>query len=481
MSAHRRDFGATLRGRSRHELLKRSSTSSWSAAARPARPPPTISRARPQGRAHRPGRTHQALRRRDPAAADQRLRHPGPPPQSARQPGDDDLAARSAASTCRSTAASSAWSTARNSTNGCARAPSRPARRGSPADSRPITRDRRRSAAHPFRTEGRGAGAHGHSRARIVIGADGANSSRRTAGGARARKRGALRLRLPRDHRDAARRRRRRPRLSACEIYYRGALSPDFYAWIFPHGDTMSVGTGSAQKGFSLKSVGSRSLRSQTGLSDASARFAARARPIPRSRCPAGTTAATSCSQATPRASSRRRRAKASTTRCSAGGSRGEAAEQALVTGDARALGLARKHFMKAHGRVFWILGIMQYFWYGNDKRARAVRQHVPRHGRPAPHLGSLHEQGTAASRPDRARAHLLQGSRPSPEARAAMIGARSRRDIEIAVAARGSRGRRGRRRTDDRDRALVREPDTSRGCGRRIGFSARRGRPSSC
>jgi geranylgeranyl diphosphate/geranylgeranyl-bacteriochlorophyllide a reductase len=24
---------------------------------------------------------------------------------------------------------------------------------------------------------------------------------------------------------------------------------------------------------------------------------------------------------------------------------------------------------MKAHGRVFWILGMMQYFWYSNDKR----------------------------------------------------------------------------------------------------------------
>jgi geranylgeranyl reductase len=40
-----------------------------------------------------------------------------------------------------------------------------------------------------------------------------------------------------------------------------------------------------------------------------------------------------------------------------------------LQTGDARALGLARKSFMKAHGRVFWILGIMQYFWYKNDQR----------------------------------------------------------------------------------------------------------------
>ena len=24
---------------------------------------------------------------------------------------------------------------------------------------------------------------------------------------------------------------------------------------------------------------------------------------------------------------------------------------------------------MKAHGRVFWILGVMQWFWYASDKR----------------------------------------------------------------------------------------------------------------
>ena len=52
-----------------------------------------------------------------------------------------------------------------------------------------------------------------------------------------------------------------------CEIHYRGALSPDFYAWIFPHGDTMSVGVGCAQRGFSLKSSVSR-LREATGLKE---------------------------------------------------------------------------------------------------------------------------------------------------------------------------------------------------------------------
>jgi geranylgeranyl reductase len=46
-----------------------------------------------------------------------------------------------------------------------------------------------------------------------------------------------------------------------------------------------------------------------------------------------------------------------------------EAAQACLETGDTRALGLARKRFMKVHGRIFWILRMMQYFWYGSDKR----------------------------------------------------------------------------------------------------------------
>jgi geranylgeranyl reductase len=46
-----------------------------------------------------------------------------------------------------------------------------------------------------------------------------------------------------------------------------------------------------------------------------------------------------------------------------------EAANQFLRTGDARALATARRRFMKAHGKVFWVLGIMQRFWYVNDRR----------------------------------------------------------------------------------------------------------------
>jgi geranylgeranyl diphosphate/geranylgeranyl-bacteriochlorophyllide a reductase len=40
-----------------------------------------------------------------------------------------------------------------------------------------------------------------------------------------------------------------------------------------------------------------------------------------------------------------------------------------LQTRDARVLAQARKRFMKAHGMVFRVLGLMQRFWYGNDNR----------------------------------------------------------------------------------------------------------------
>ena len=38
-------------------------------------------------------------------------------------------------------------------------------------------------------------------------------------------------------------------------------------------------------------------------------------------------------------------------------------------------LAQARKRFMKAHGTVFRVLGIMQWFWYRNDRlRERFVK-----------------------------------------------------------------------------------------------------------
>jgi geranylgeranyl reductase len=46
-----------------------------------------------------------------------------------------------------------------------------------------------------------------------------------------------------------------------------------------------------------------------------------------------------------------------------------DAIQQFLLTGDARALAAARRRFMRMHGAVFWILGIMQRYWYSSDNR----------------------------------------------------------------------------------------------------------------
>jgi geranylgeranyl reductase len=46
-----------------------------------------------------------------------------------------------------------------------------------------------------------------------------------------------------------------------------------------------------------------------------------------------------------------------------------EAVDRFCATGDARELALPRQRFMKMHGQVFWILGVMQRFWYVSDRR----------------------------------------------------------------------------------------------------------------
>ena len=202
-------------------------------------------------------------------------------------------------------------------------------------------------------------------RARTVIGADGAVSAvaRQTVAGAdevpyvfayheivRSPRSGAADF-------DGAR----------CDVYYQGCLSPDFYAWIFPHGETTSVGAGSAHKGFSLRNaVGA--LRDATGL-DAAETVRREGAPIPlrplrrwdngRDVVLAGDAAGVVAP------------ASGEGIYYSMAGGRlaAEAVDAFLATGDARALATARKRFMKAHGRVFWILGVMQWFWYANDRR----------------------------------------------------------------------------------------------------------------
>ncbi len=156
-------------------------------------------------------------------------------------------------------------------------------------------------------------------------------------------------------------------RPESCEIHYRGALSPDFYAWIFPHGETMSVGVGSARKGFSLKGAVA-ALRGETDLAPA-ATIRREGAPIPlkplkrwdngRDVVLAGDAAGVVAPAS----------GEGIYYAMLGGRLAAEAVEASLATGSARALAGARKRFMKAHGRVFFILAIMQYFWYSSDKR----------------------------------------------------------------------------------------------------------------
>ncbi len=152
-----------------------------------------------------------------------------------------------------------------------------------------------------------------------------------------------------------------------CDVYYQGKVSPDFYGWVFPHGAKTSVGTGSANKGFSLRgSVAS--LRKASGL-DGYGTVRREGAPIPmrplrrwdngRDVILAGDAAGVVAPAS----------GEGIYYAMLGGRLSAAAADLFLKTGDARALATARKAFMKDHGRVFWILGIMQYFWYCNDNR----------------------------------------------------------------------------------------------------------------
>ncbi len=152
-----------------------------------------------------------------------------------------------------------------------------------------------------------------------------------------------------------------------CDVFYQGNLSPDFYGWVFPHGGTLSIGTGSADKGFSLRNA-TTSLRAAAGLEHAKTVRREGAplpmKPLPRWDNGRDVVLAGDAAGVVAPASGEGIYYAMLGGRLAA-----DAAEELLVTGDARCLAKARKRFMKDHGKVFWVLGIMQYFWYSSDKR----------------------------------------------------------------------------------------------------------------
>jgi geranylgeranyl reductase len=200
-------------------------------------------------------------------------------------------------------------------------------------------------------------------RARAVIGADGAHSrvARQEVPGADQMRYVAAYheiLQTPKEPPAAFDRER-------CDVYYQGRLSPDFYGWIFPHGDTISVGSGSARKGFSLRGAVT-DLRRIAGLEGAQT-LRREGAPIPMKplrRWDNGrdvVLAGDAAGVVAPASGEGIYYAMVG------GRLAADAVTLFLKTGDRRALALARKRFMKAHGRVFFILGIMQRVWYSND------------------------------------------------------------------------------------------------------------------
>jgi geranylgeranyl reductase len=152
-----------------------------------------------------------------------------------------------------------------------------------------------------------------------------------------------------------------------CDVFYQGHLSPDFYAWIFPHGETASVGVGSARKGFSLRGA-IRTLREATDLQGCET-LRTEGAPIPlrplrrwdngRDIVLAGDAAGVVAPAS----------GEGIYYAMVGGRNAAEAVDAFLTTGKVKALATARKRFMKSHGMVFRVLGIMQYFWYSSDKR----------------------------------------------------------------------------------------------------------------
>ncbi|MBW4024440.1 MAG: geranylgeranyl diphosphate reductase [Proteobacteria bacterium] len=200
--------------------------------------------------------------------------------------------------------------------------------------------------------------------ARSVIGADGARSGVARAAGVK----GAEKMRYVFAYHEIV----RSPTHGAfdparCEVHYKGAISPDFYGWVFPHGATTSVGLGSANKGFALRKA-TTALRETAGLAGAET-IRREGAPIPLKPLPrwddgqsvllagdaAGVVAPAS--------------GEGIYYAMLGGQLAGEAVERFLATGEVRALREARRRFMRSHGQVFWILGIMQRYWYSSDGR----------------------------------------------------------------------------------------------------------------
>lgn len=152
-----------------------------------------------------------------------------------------------------------------------------------------------------------------------------------------------------------------------CDVIYDGAISPDFYGWVFPHGKSASVGMGTGLDGVDLKKA-TAELRVASGLENCKT-IRREGAPIPlkpldkwdngRDVLLAGDAAgvvAPSSGEGIYYA-------------MVGGQVAATAASAYLNSGRAKDLTLARKLFMREHKQVFRVLGAMQNAYYRSDAR----------------------------------------------------------------------------------------------------------------
>lgn len=152
-----------------------------------------------------------------------------------------------------------------------------------------------------------------------------------------------------------------------CDVIYDGAISPDFYGWVFPHGAQCSVGMGTEVDGVDLKEATAK-LRESSGLTGCKT-IRKEGAPIPlkpldrwdngRDVVLAGDAAgvvAPSSGEGIYYAMVGGRVA-------------AEACLAFLASANVKDLRLARKAFMKEHKMVFRVLRSMQDAYYKSDDR----------------------------------------------------------------------------------------------------------------
>ncbi len=152
-----------------------------------------------------------------------------------------------------------------------------------------------------------------------------------------------------------------------CDVIYDGKISPDFYGWVFPHGDQASVGMGTGIDGVDLKQA-TADLRASAGLADCET-IRREGAPIPlrpMDRWDNGRDVVLAGDAAGVVAPS----SGEGIYYAMVGGRVAATAAQAvLASGQASKLRLARKLFMKEHGTVFKVLRSMQNAYYKSDER----------------------------------------------------------------------------------------------------------------